>query len=84
MKISKTKLREDQECGEGEVVFDQAFLDADWLYRADVLKDWIYDLQKEYDRALDDSAAEHAKAIPQVAAAFIEAVERWNLRNKRR
>ena len=45
-------LRVDYKNGEGEIHLDQRFKESEAILRADVLKDWIYDLQNEYDKAL--------------------------------
>ena len=47
-------LTADLECGEGEVELRTMFDELDGLTRADVLKDWIGELESLYDEALFD------------------------------
>ena len=47
-------LTADLECGEGEVKLRTMFDELDGLTRADVLKDWIGELESLYDEALSD------------------------------
>jgi len=47
-------LTADLECGEGEVKLRTMFDELDGLTRADVLKDWIGELESLYDEALFD------------------------------
>ena len=47
-------LTADLECGEGEVKLRTVFDELDGLTRADVLKDWIGELESLYDEALFD------------------------------
>ena len=47
-------LTADLECGEGEVKLRTVFDELDGLTRADVLKDWIGELESLYDEALSD------------------------------
>lgn len=54
MRYAKTRLREDDFFGEGEVDFDEDFLDMSGLYRADVLGDWIAALTDEYNIAVKE------------------------------
>lgn len=54
MRYAKTRLREDDFSGEGEVDFDEDFLDMSGLYRADVLGDWIAALTDEYNIAVKE------------------------------
>lgn len=42
------------DAGEGRVFFSDDFLEESGLFRADVLKDLISELEQEYDRALED------------------------------
>lgn len=45
-------LRIDKESGEGEVDLPEEFLQESALFRADVIQDWMYDLEKEYCAAM--------------------------------
>jgi hypothetical protein len=54
VRYAKTRLREDDFFGEGEVDFDDDFLDMSGLYRADVLGDWIAALTDEYNIAVKE------------------------------
>jgi hypothetical protein len=54
VRYAKTRLREDDFFGEGEVDFDEDFLDMPGLYRADVLGDWIAALTDEYNIAVKE------------------------------
>ena len=47
-------LTADLECGEGEVKLRTVFDELDGLTRADVLKDWMRELESLYDEALFD------------------------------
>ena len=47
-------LTADLECGEGEVKLRTVFDELDGLTRADVLKDWMRELESLYDEALSD------------------------------
>jgi len=47
-------LTADLESGEGEVKLRTVFDELDGLTRADVLKDWIGELESLYDEALSD------------------------------
>lgn len=50
--------------GEGIVHFPKSFLKLEWIDRADLLKDWIFELETEYARSLrdiDDFIAAHRK-----------------------
>jgi len=38
--------------GEGEVRLNDDFKASDWIVRADALKDWIAELQEQYDQTL--------------------------------
>lgn len=48
------RLIADVEHGEGSLKFSDAWHSEDALLRADLLKDWLYDLNNEYNRALID------------------------------
>jgi hypothetical protein len=48
-------LKVERDVGEGEVDLRKWFLKSTPIFRADVLKDWITELQAEYDKAV----AEH-------------------------
>jgi hypothetical protein len=37
---------------EGEVELPQSFHEEDWVFKADLLVDWIHDLQEEYEALL--------------------------------
>lgn len=39
---------------EGIVKFSRWFKTSDWVTKADLLKDWIHDLEKEYDAVISD------------------------------
>lgn len=47
---AKPTLRWSNTSGEGSLGNLDKFRQMDWIYRADALKDWIFELQKEYDR----------------------------------
>ncbi len=51
-------LTADLECGEGDVKLRTVFDELDGLTRADVLKDWIGELEVLYNDALRDWAVE--------------------------
>ena len=51
-------LTADLECGEGDVRSRTVFDELDGLTRADVLKDWIGELEVLYNSALRDWAVE--------------------------
>ena len=51
-------LTADLECGEGDVKLRTVFEELDGLTRADVLKDWIGELEVLYNDALRDWAVE--------------------------
>ena len=44
------KLVADYECGEGNIKMSERFLESSGLMQIDLLKDWIYDLEKEYEK----------------------------------
>lgn len=51
-------LRIEWECGEGEVKLTAEFARQNGLFRADVIKDWIGDLETLYSEALEDFEVE--------------------------
>tara|TARA_R110000765_G_scaffold97947_1_gene184129 strand:- start:827 stop:1012 length:186 start_codon:yes stop_codon:yes gene_type:complete len=44
----------DLETGEAEFKQTKEFKRLDSLLRVDIMRDWLYDLKKEYNKALDD------------------------------
>ena len=44
------KLVADYEFGEGNIKMSERFLESSGLMQIDLLKDWIYDLEKEYEK----------------------------------
>ena len=58
--MSAPKLWQDLFAGEGTVGFPPEWLQLDPLLRADLLKDWLIELEKQYDAAVAEMAAEHA------------------------
>ena len=50
MKAPKLKISRD--C-EGSVSFPPEFLALDFIDRADLLRDWLFDLTQEYNKTLD-------------------------------
>ena len=44
------KLVADYEFGEGNIKMSERFLESSGLMQIDMLKDWIYDLEKEYEK----------------------------------
>ena len=54
MKNAAGRLTMDYDNGEGFVALTEAFRKSDALLRADVLRDWISELQDEYRKARDD------------------------------
>ena len=44
-------LKANYECGEGSIRLTPEFNSENSLLKMDVLSDWIYDLQEEYDKA---------------------------------
>jgi len=71
MKFAKTRLREDDFTGEGDVVFDEDFINEDALYRADVLGDWIGVLTKQYNVAVSEMLLTVAKQKARVSADIV-------------
>lgn len=51
------KLVADYNNGEGKIELSERFNSADCLLRADILKDWIYDLTNAYNKALEEMRA---------------------------
>jgi hypothetical protein len=48
------KLKASREFGEGRVEFPDDWLEHSAILRADILKDWIWELEKQYNRAVFD------------------------------
>ena len=55
------KLVADCENGEGEIEFAEDYDDYSPLLRADIIRDWIYDLRKAYDEAIEELHDEESK-----------------------
>ena len=43
-----------EESGEGSILIDESFRKEDPLFRADVLKDWLNEIELEYEMAVKD------------------------------
>lgn len=56
------KLKVCYESGEGSIRLTPEFSSEGSLLKMDVLSDWIYDLQEEYDKAKSDLGREWAEA----------------------
>lgn len=61
--MKRPSLRADYDGGEGAAVVPDEWLADDPLMRADILQDWISNLQAAYEIALDDFTAE-LEALP--------------------
>jgi hypothetical protein len=53
MKDSRIRLRADVYFGEGKVKMPPDWRGLDPVLRADLLRDWLYDLQEEYIQAVN-------------------------------
>lgn len=51
---SKVSLKANFETGEGEIGNLEAWREHNSLLRLDLLKDWIYDLEQEYNKTLEE------------------------------
>lgn len=60
--MTTPKLKADFFAGEGEIVWPKDWRKLGWLMRADLLKDWIHDLVKEYNRILESDDSDCLKA----------------------
>ena len=54
MRLPKPTLCANFDSGEGHIGNLDNWNKLDWLLRADLLKDWIYFLEIEYEKALND------------------------------
>jgi hypothetical protein len=56
-RFKKPTLKADVDCGEGTVGIPDDWRKYDPLLRMDLLKDWIHELEEEYDRAHAENRA---------------------------
>lgn len=66
-------LRISIDSGEGEVVLPPDFQNSNPLFRADVLGDWLSDIQSAYNDAVMDMGAEFTKITPEAYRRQLEA-----------
>jgi hypothetical protein len=73
MKFTKQlRLKLDEWAGEGEIAIAEGWEENDALWRADILKDWIYELTELYSDALIDMGRKNATGVE-----FIEVTEEY-------
>ena len=64
MKLTKqVRLRLDSYAAEGGIVIADGWEENDALWRADVVRDWIYDLNELYSDALLDMGRKNATGV---------------------
>jgi hypothetical protein len=56
------KLKASFDNGEGSISVPESFKNCYPLLKADILKDWIYDLEEEYKKARQEMREEWSKA----------------------
>jgi len=69
---NEVRLKLDAYSGEGDIVVAHGWEQADALWRADILKDWIYELTELYSDALLDMGRKNATGVQ-----FIELTEEY-------
>ena len=73
MKLSKeVRLRIDEYGGEGSIVIADGWEESDAVWRADIVRDWIYDLTELYSDALLDMGRKNSTGVQ-----FIELTDEY-------